>query len=189
MEVIWHRNPNEQSKYMRWKNIPELLQPYFYTYNETLETSIYHEEFDTMMYLSDHPMMGAYNKKSIKYLRDKDGNYKKNSDGSTKEIAYLLRTNKYGITLCSDYFGERITDIREAKDGDTVLTGNNNLRGTTEPLYDIRVVGVYTDNMLLFLSHHHDLIQILKPTKLRDQLVEKLKQSLDTYKQITESIE
>ena len=148
---------NEKKKkniYVRREPAPDSLIEYF---------SDRERSFDQIRYLSDHPMMGAYSE-------------------SSKKREYTLRTTGKGIILCNDFFGDRITKIKETEGEESEIYDDRNLRHEKERLYDIKVTGVYDANMILFLSHHHNLVEVIDPKSVREEVIRGLEESLERYK-------
>lgn len=133
--------------------MPEVLEQYFDG-----------DFFNSMRYLSEHPMMGAY-KKDARIIKKT-----------------ILITDRFGIALCHDFFGDHVTKIsKELKPDNKPRVSKNNLRQKKEILYQIVIENVYEDNMLLFLSHHHNMLKVIRPSEIKKQHYEALKKSILQY--------
>ncbi len=148
--------------------IPAALKDFFKNEKGLLDEDCFNE----FLYINRHPMMGIYK-------------------GSETERVYL-RTLRSGLPILYDYFGDNIDSIeyslsdKKDKNSTISITEKKIIKGEEREFtwfyYDVRVKDVCDENMLLFLSHHHDMFEVLEPKPLREKLKVKLEETLEKYK-------
>lgn len=141
--------------------IPDLLKKYYQN-----------DIFDQKTYLAEHPLMGAY-KEDDKRIQ-----------------GCVLRTTSYGIALLFDHFGSNL-EIRPLK---TEETDSNNINEKPSTLYHVKFLDywpepdgkpgrtpfeVWHENLLLFCVQNHDMITLIEPRGMREEIKAHLQASID----------